>query len=91
MNKSNAICADRSCMNESHDHSWMRKNKSPAITGPKKQMASKMYSTSRCGKCNRFGHSHEKCEKGKIDMKAFHLKHGDYPDAKPGSDYMGAK
>jgi hypothetical protein len=27
----------------------------------KKELASKMYTTSRCGKCNRFGHSHEKC------------------------------
>lgn len=24
-----------------------------------------MYSSTRCGKCNRFGHSHEKCTKGK--------------------------
>lgn len=31
----------------------------------KKEMASKMYSTSRCGKCNRFGHSHDKCATGK--------------------------
>ena len=30
-------------------------------------------------------------KKGKIDKKAWHQKHGDYPDAKPGSDYMGAR
>lgn len=27
----------------------------------------------------------------KINMKKWHLKHGDYPDAKPGSDYMGGR
>lgn len=30
----------------------------------KKDMASKMYSNHRCGKCNRFGHHHDKCTKG---------------------------
>lgn len=26
-----------------------------------------------------------------IDMKKWHMKHGDYPDAKTGSDYMGSR
>ena len=30
----------------------------------KKELASKMYSQHRCGKCNRFGHHHDKCQKG---------------------------
>lgn len=34
----------------------------------KKEISSKMYSNHRCGKCNRFGHSHEKCEKGLKDF-----------------------
>ena len=29
----------------------------------KKMMESKSYTHTRCGKCNRFGHSHEKCGK----------------------------
>lgn len=37
----------------------------------KKEMASKMYSNHRCGKCNRFGHSHDKCTKDKDLLDKF--------------------
>lgn len=34
------------------------------MTNKKKEISSKMYSQHRCGKCNRFGHHHDKCTKG---------------------------
>ena len=51
----------------------------PSMTGQKykvhaptkkemaKKMESKSYTHSRCGKCNRFGHTHDKCATGKKD------------------------
>ncbi len=35
----------------------------------KKEISSKMYSSHRCGKCNRFGHSHDKCTKEQLASK----------------------
>lgn len=67
------------------------------MTNKKKEISSKMYSNHRCGKCNRFGHSHEKCMKGinttneKSHGMRVKMANSDYPDAKPGNDYMGAR
>ena len=35
----------------------------------KKEISSKMYSNHRCGKCNRFGHHHDKCTKDQLAAK----------------------
>lgn len=37
----------------------------------KSEMSSKMYSNHRCGKCNRFGHHHDKCTKLEKTLDSF--------------------